>query len=138
MNFKALPFCLLCLGLFCCGTRAELTEIIVDGHALQVEVADTPETRSTGLMNRRSLPENQGMLFVFESETRPSFWMKNTSIPLSLAFIAADGTIRQIEELEPYSLASVESWRNVLYALEVNSGWFSERGIEVGDRAEIP
>ncbi|RLW69130.1 MAG: hypothetical protein B6D68_02525 [spirochete symbiont of Stewartia floridana] len=110
----------------------------VAGHTLQVEIADTQELRAAGLMNRRSLAENHGMLFVFESETRPSFWMKNTSIPLSLAFISSDGTIRQIEHLSPHSLMSVVSKRYVRYALEVNHGWFEKRAIIPGDRVIIP
>ena len=110
----------------------------VAGHLVEVEIADTPEERASGLMNRKTLKEDQGMLFVFDREERVSFWMKNTSIPLSIAFISADGTIRQIEDMESYSLESIPSRRSVLYALEMNRGWFEERGIAEGDRVEIP
>jgi uncharacterized membrane protein (UPF0127 family) len=112
--------------------------IDVAGFDLIVEIADTQETRSEGLMFRRSMDDNHGMLFIFEYEHQASFWMKNTTIPLSIAFIAADGTIRQIEEMEPESLSSVASRRNILYALEVNQGWFEERGIYEGDKMILP
>jgi uncharacterized membrane protein (UPF0127 family) len=112
--------------------------IDIAGFELTVEIADTQETRSEGLMFRRSMADNHGMLFVFEYEHLASFWMKNTTIPLSIAFIAADGTIRQIEDMEPESLSSVASRRNILYALEVNQGWFEERGIDEGDKMILP
>lgn len=122
-----------------CGAQAlPKVDIEVAGHALRVEVADEPEERRVGLMNRRRLGEDRGMIFVFETESRHSFWMKNTRIPLSIAFIASDGTIRQIEDMEPLSLDPVESRRSVPYALEVNQGWFERRGIEVGDRVVFP
>ena len=121
-----------------CSSDARSASIEAAGHRLEVEIADTEELRSRGLMNRRHLDENTGMLFVFERETRPSFWMKNTSIPLSIAFIASDGTIRQIEELQPHSLDTVESARTVRFALEVNRGWFAARNIRPGDRIVIP
>ncbi len=122
-----------------CG-RSSLPKESLDvaGHTLLVEVAADSESRRQGLMNRKSLKDECGMLFVFEEEQKASFWMKNTSLPLSIAFIAADGTIRQIEDLEPYSLAPVVSARSVLYALEVNRGWFARKGIEAGDKAIIP
>ena len=110
----------------------------VAGHELVVEVAADPEARSLGLMNRKSLEDDSGMLFVFEKEERVSFWMKNTLIPLSIAFISADGTIRQIEDMVPLSLDPIVSSRSVLYALEVNRGWFSEHGVEPGDAVTLP
>lgn len=121
-----------------CSSDARSASIEAAGHRLEVEIADTEELRSRGLMNRRHLDENTGMLFVFERETRPSFWMKNTSIPLSIAFISSDGTIRQIEDLQPHSLDTVESARTVRFALEVNRGWFAARNIRPGDRVVIP
>lgn len=122
----------------CSGSTLATMEIGIKGTEIIVEVADTQESRSQGLMDRRSMPENHGMLFVFETESQVSFWMKNTRIPLSIAFIAADGTIRQIEDMEPESLSSVVSQRNVLYALEVNQGWFEKNGIGAGDKIILP
>jgi uncharacterized membrane protein (UPF0127 family) len=122
----------------CSGGSLPTAAIDIAGFELTVEIADTRETRSEGLMFRRSMAENHGMLFIFEYEHLASFWMKNTTIPLSIAFIAADGTIRQIEDMEPESLSSVASRRNILYALEVNQGWFEERGIDEGDKMTLP
>lgn len=122
----------------CSGDTLPTMLIDVKGIELVVEVANTQESRSQGLMFRRSMKENHGMLFVFDYESQVSFWMKNTRLPLSIAFIAADGTIRQIEDMEPESLSSVAAERNVLYALEVNQGWFRENGIEAGDMVNLP
>ena len=122
----------------CGGNTLQETEISVGGNPITVEIASTAEERAVGLMNRSSMPDDRGMLFVFETEHQASFWMKNTLIPLSIAFIAADGTIRQIEDMEPESLDSVTSRRNILYALEVNQGWFEARNIRTGDFVIIP
>lgn len=137
ISFNAV-FCAFILGvlLYSCSTE-ELIHLEIAGHPLMVEIADDEESRARGLMNRPGLAANRGMLFVFESESQPSFWMKDTSIPLSLAFIAANGSIRQIEDLEPYSLDFVESHRNILFALEVNRGWFAEKGIVPGDKVML-
>ena len=121
-----------------CSSGIRSVRITVDGHPLEVEIADNDELRARGLMNRRQLDENAGMLFVFDKETRPSFWMKNTPLPLSIAFIASDGTIRQIEDLQPHSLDTLQSSRTVRFALEVNRGWFAARNILPGSRAAIP
>ncbi|MGB3632459.1 MAG: DUF192 domain-containing protein, partial [Rubrobacteraceae bacterium] len=93
-----------------------------------------------GLMNRTSLGEDRGMLFVFEEEATLSFWMKNTLIPLSVAYIDSEGRIVDIQKMEPLDddpphYASAEPAQ---YALEVNQGFFEERGVEVGDMAELP
>ena len=78
------------------------------------------------------------MLFVFESDQRLTFWMKNTLVPLSIAYIASDGTIREILDMEPQSLASVPSQYSVRYALEVPKGWFARAGVRTGDRVAVP
>jgi len=102
------------------------------------EVADIEIERNRGLMFRKSLDEGKGMLFVFEQDQRVSFWMRNTSIPLSLAYITADGTIVQILDLKPYSEQPRPSERSVRYALEVPQGWYGKVGLGVGDKFEIP
>jgi uncharacterized protein len=107
---------------------------------VQVEIADTDPERQRGLMGRTALPEDQGMLFVFGGEQELSFWMKNTLIPLSIAYIDSEGRIVDIQDMKPLDddpphYVSAEPAR---YALEVNQGFFEERGIEVGDRAELP
>lgn len=110
------------------GDRAELT----------VEVPETMEDFRRGLSHRDDLPEDRGMLFVFPQDTETTFWMKDTSIPLSIAFIAADGVIVGIRDMEPFSTELHSSPQPYRYAVEVNQGWFQEHGLEVGDRVEIP
>ena len=122
-----------------CSAKSLPTVILtVNGHEIIAEVADSADERATGLMNRKTLPENHGMLFVFDTDSQVSFWMKNTLIPLSIAFISSDGTIRQIEDMEPESLASTVSDRHVRYALEMNQGWFEENGVGPGDVLSVP
>ena len=101
---------------------------------VEVEVASTPEQRNHGLMFRRHLNPYQGMLFVFDEEEVQSFWMKNTRIPLSIAYAAADGTILTIADMRPMSLKGTPSGSPALYALEVNQGWFEAHGVNVGDK----
>jgi len=109
--------------------------IRVDGIPVRVEVADRPEKRRQGLMFREALPSDEGMLFVFEREEHLSFWMKNTVIPLSIAFISGDGEIVDIQDMEPLDdRTSHRSARPALYALEMNRGWFERHQVEVGDR----
>jgi uncharacterized protein len=99
-----------------------------------VEVAKTPEERAKGLMNRNHLAKDEGMLFIFETEGYHGFWMKNTLIPLSIAFLDKEGKIVKISEMKPLTLASHDPPQPILYALEMNKGWFAAHGIKVGDR----
>ncbi len=113
-------------------------ELKIGGSAsVKAEVAKSAEERERGLMFRASLAEGAGMLFVFEADQRVSFWMKNTTIPLSIAFISSNGVIRQIADLEPLSLAPVQSDRSIRYALEVPRGWFARAGVGVGDHVDL-
>ncbi len=105
---------------------------------IKVEVVRTDEEKAKGLMFREKLGKKEGMLFVFEREETLSFWMKNTRIPLSIAFIARDGKIVDIQDMEPFDLKSHVSARPARYALEVNQGWFKKNGVEVGDFVRIP
>ena len=107
---------------------------------VRVEVADSDSERARGLMGRTALGEDRGMLFVFEEEQELSFWMKDTLIPLSIAYMDSEGRIVDIQDMkalddDPPHYASAEPAR---YALEVNKGFFEERGVEVGDKAELP
>lgn len=121
------------------GNPALRTERLAVGPAeIVAEIARTPGERELGLMFRKDLPDGRGMLFVFESDERLSFWMKNTFVPLSIAYIASDGTIREILDMEPRSLAPVPSQHSVRYALEVPRGWFGRAGVRVGDPVTIP
>ena len=103
-------------------------------HVIQAEIAATPETRTTGLMNRKSLAPNHGMLFVFEQHNVQCFWMRNTFIPLSIAFLLDDGTIVNIADMKPQSEQSHCSDKPVRFALEMEQGWFASRGITPGKK----
>ena len=110
-----------------------IREIAVNGAKLDIEIADTPEKRLKGLMNRKKLDPNSGMMFVFQDSDEHSFWMKDTHIPLSIAYIDDKGTILNIEDMKPHSLDSVKPNGPCRYALEVNKGWFDKNGIRAGD-----
>jgi hypothetical protein len=128
----------LALALGGCRGAAQTVTLQVGAGRIVAEVADTEAERSEGLMHRRELPEDRGMLFVYHRDQKLSFWMKDTTIPLSIAFIAADGTVREIHDMKPLSLRPVESRYSVRYALEVRQGTFERLGVEPGDRIVIP
>lgn len=108
-------------------------------HTLQVEVADTPQARSTGLMYRRTLDPDQGMLFDFGGEQPVSMWMKNTYIPLDMVFIGSDRRVKHIaRQTTPLSERTVESPVPVRYVLEIKGGWSAELGIAPGDMVSGP
>jgi uncharacterized membrane protein (UPF0127 family) len=102
-----------------------------------VEVADTEQKRETGLMYRKSLDPDAGMIFVWQQPVLDSFWMKNTDIPLSLAFIGANGSIQEIQDMAPQTETLHTPIQPYLYALEVNQGFFSRNGIVPGDRVTL-
>jgi len=103
-------------------------------HNITAELASTPGERQIGLMMRPQMGSNEGMLFVFESATQQCFWMKNTLIPLAIAFIEDDGTIVNIDTMRPQTLGQHCSAKPVRYALEMNEGWFAKRGIRPGNK----
>lgn len=103
-------------------------------HLIRAEVAANNDTRMRGLMFRKSLEPNQGMLFVFDETNTHCMWMKNTLIPLSVAFIAADGVIANIADMKPHDETSHCAVRPVPYALEMERGWFASRGLKAGAR----
>ena len=105
----------------------------INGHKITAEVAATAERRATGLMHRFSLRPDHGMVFVFERAEPQAFWMKNTFIPLSIAFIAPDGRIINVDDMAPQDETTHLSKGPALYALEMRKGWFGERGIRAGD-----
>jgi hypothetical protein len=108
----------------------------IQGHKLTAEVASTDSSRTTGLMNRRMMPENRGMLFVFAYPQPQSFWMMNTYIPLSIAFVDEQGTIVNIADMKPLTTDPHPSTQPAKYALEMNQGWFAKRGIKAGARID--
>ena len=121
-----------------CGSDHGRTRLTVGGEQFDVELAVTPEQRRQGLMFREQLGEREGMLFVFEEEQTVSFWMRNTPLPLSIAFIDARGVIVHVADMVPYSEAPVASRYPVRYALEVNRGAFERAAIAVGALVALP
>ena len=103
-------------------------------HLIHAQVASTPEQRATGLMFRSEMPANEGMLFVFEESAGQCFWMKNTLLPLTAAFVADDGTIVNLADMKPRTLDSHCSAKPVRFVLEMHQGWFAKRGIQAGSR----
>ncbi|MBI4194411.1 MAG: DUF192 domain-containing protein [Betaproteobacteria bacterium] len=117
------------------GQLPEIT-LRVGNHQLVAEVASTEPQRARGLMHRRMLPENRGMLFVFREAALHGMWMMNTYVPLSVAFLDGDGVIINIADMEPHTRDAHGAARPARYALEANRGWFMKRGIKPGDRVE--
>jgi len=111
--------------------------IQINGQTLLVEYADTWELRAQGLMFRTELCQDCGMLFKFDRERLISMWMKNTLIPLDVAFFKRDGEIVEIKQMKPLDLTSVPSSAPVYYALEMNLNWFSQNGVKEGDQIKI-
>ena len=107
-------------------------------HLIQAQVAATPEQQATGLMHRKEMPTSEGMLFIFERPTRQCFWMKNTMLPLTAAFVADDGTIVNLADMKPQTTDSHCSAQPVRYVLEMNQGWFAKRGLKAGSRLGGP
>ncbi|PLQ01411.1 DUF192 domain-containing protein [Cupriavidus pauculus] len=101
-------------------------------YAIQAEVAASSEARERGLMFRKSMPANAGMLFVFDEKAGHCFWMRNTDLPLSIAFLADDGSIVNIEDMKPQTEDNHCPRAAVRYALEMNKGWFAQKGIKAG------
>jgi uncharacterized membrane protein (UPF0127 family) len=118
------------------GAGLPTRTLVIGGHRLTVEVAATPETRATGLMNRFSLQTDHGMLFVFEAPQPLSFWMKDTYVPLSIAFVDTRGRIVNIEDMRPQDESPHFSKGLALYAIEMRQGWFATKGIAAGDVVE--
>ena len=116
----------------------QIVKLKLNEKKITVELAITPQERQTGLMNRKEMDENHGMLFVFEEEEKRSFWMKNTYIPLSIAYINREGVIIDIKDMAPLDTTPVPSRGPAMYALEVNRGMFKKWGIEEGYILSLP
>lgn len=132
--FAALPALVLSLACAAQNMPQKLASIRLNLgiHNINAEVAQTNDQRGIGLMFRQAMPPNDGMLFVFDEPGTQCFWMKNTFIPLSTAFVADDGSIVNIADMQPKSLDSHCSDKPVRYVLEMNQGWFAKRGIKPG------
>jgi uncharacterized protein len=114
--------------------QTQLPRIMLTAGMFQIDtqVAQTPEQRAIGLMHRKEMPQAEGMLFVFESSSQQCFWMKNTILPLTAAFIADDGTIVNLADMKPQALDSHCSAKPVRFVLEMNQGWFAKKGLKAG------
>ena len=108
------------------------THLRVGGTNINVQIASTFNERQIGLMHRKSMPVNEGMLFVFPQSGVQCFWMKNTLLPLTAAFVADDGTIVNLADMKPQTTDSHCSTKPVRYVLEMNQGWFGKKGIKAG------
>jgi len=140
-SLKARAFPIVLASLLCAAALAQtgpqkLPSIRLNAgiHNIQAEVAQSPDERSTGLMFRKEMGTNEGMLFAFEQPAQQCFWMKNTLLPLSIAFIADDGSIVNIDHMKPQTLESHCSTKPVRFVLEMNEGWFDKRGIKPGTK----
>jgi hypothetical protein len=114
--------------------RLEQVRLTAGIHVIRAELATTPEQREIGLMHRPSMETNDGMLFIFERPGQQCFWMKNTLIPLSVAFLADDGSVVNVDEMAPQTLDGHCSAKPVRFVLEMNQGWFAKRGVKPGFR----
>ncbi|MES2353226.1 MAG: DUF192 domain-containing protein [Pseudomonadota bacterium] len=112
------------------------TSLQIGMHVIKAEVVATPESRAKGLMRRTQLDKNSGMLFIFDTNDIHGMWMRNTLLPLSVAFIDKSGAILNIAEMKPLDETTHNSSGPAGYALEMNSGWFSQHGIKAGDKVQ--
>ena len=113
-------------------------QIKVKQQVYPLEYANTSERRAQGLMHREDMCDSCGMLFNFQQTRRVGMWMKNTLIPLDVAFIRSDGKITDIKAMQPHDLNTTASSERVLYAWEMHQGWFAQNGIQEGDNVVIP
>lgn len=139
LSRSLIVFFILSFGLFVlsCSLPAQVFPLKVGTQLIQVELALTPGERALGLMHREQVPPLGGMLFLFEEEQPLSFWMKNTLVPLSIAYINKKGVIRRIRDMEPLSLQGINSDYSVQFALEVNQGSFQSWGVKEGTQVDL-
>jgi uncharacterized protein len=134
---KKLLFCVFILSVLpLASCRYKTAVISINDSSLKVEIADTPETRHRGLMFRKSMPADRGMLFIMPETQKVGFWMKNTTIPLSAAFISPGLVITEIIDMYPLDETLRPSREEVKYIIETNQGWFREKKIKEGDRVQ--
>ena len=110
------------------------TKLAAGMHQIDAQLALSPEQRQIGLMFRKEMPQHEGMIFVFDQPTQQCFWMKNTLLPLTAAFVADDGTIVNLEDMKPQTENPHCSIKPVRYVLEMNKGWFAKKGIKAGSK----
>lgn len=139
-QFKSLIFILSLIYCSLCFAKPPMQEVCFQNSCVQVEIADTESKRKLGLMFRKSLPDNQGMLFVFEQEEQHSSWMKNMQIPLDIIWIGKDKIVVDIKADVPPckdSCSGIMPQEKAQYALEVNAGFTAKNKIKIGDRVDF-
>ena len=114
------------------------TRLSAGMYVIDAQVALTPDERQIGLMRRKDMPQHEGMIFIFEQVAQQCFWMKNTLLPLTAAFVADDGTIVNLADMKPQTTESHCSTQPVRYVLEMNKGWFAKKGIKAGSKLAGP
>ena len=114
------------------------TRLSAGMYVIDAQVALTPDERQIGLMQRKDMPQHEGMIFIFEQAAQQCFWMKNTLLPLTAAFVADDGTIVNLADMKPQTTDSHCSTQPVRYVLEMNKGWFAKKGIKAGSKLGGP
>lgn len=140
VGLLALLGAVVCVPLASCKDAPALAKVTLSiekadaSVKLAAEVARSEREQEKGYMERKDIPDGTGMIFVYDADQQMHFWMKNTPHALSIAFIDADGVLREIYDMEPFSLETVSSERSVRYALEVPQGWFARAGLKAGDR----
>jgi uncharacterized protein len=115
-------------------TKLQRIKIAAGMHQIDAQVALTPEQRQIGLMWRKTMPMHEGMLFIFEQPSQQCFWMKNTLLPLTAAFVADDGTVVNLQDMKPQTTEPHCSTKPVRYVLEMNKGWFAKKGVKAGSK----
>jgi len=145
VGVAGLRFVCILLAIACCGCddspspqSLPQVAITIGGKELLVEVARTKEQRALGMMHRKKIGPDEGMLFVFPQAEKLSFYMKNTHVPLSIAFVRSDGVIDRITGMAPQTLTSHTSRTPCLYALEMPQGWFAQHGVLIGAKITLP
>lgn len=134
-SYRGLRALISLASLFITGHAAAqlpVAELSTGMHRIEAEVAASFESRAIGLMNRSQMPPQRGMLFIFTAEATHCMWMRNTLLPLSVAFLDAGGTIINIEDMQPQTETTHCARQPARYALEMNAGWFAQRGIKPG------
>lgn len=136
------PLALLATLLFAAAALAQSPqrlpqiELRAGMHIVQAQLARTEQQRALGLMHVKSMPQHEGMLFVFEQPGTQCFWMRNTLLPLSIAFLTDSGEIVNVEEMKPLDESNTCSAKPVRFALEMNAGWFAKKGLKAGSRLQ--
>ena len=117
-----------------CTSKLPTARLDVGGNAVSAEIAHTLAARQQGLMHRDSMAENSGMLFMYKDSKEREFWMKDTRLPLTIAYADSLGKIVRLVDMQPFDLSHTQSLAPAKYALEMNQGWFERHNVEVGDR----